>query len=121
MLVSVGMSVSVKADERRRSQRTRVRTCVATVGGKPIAIGHARDISLHGMFVHFQMSDPNREPSIDETLIVRFSLPNFDGTIDAKVVVRRIELRESGDVRGVGLEFLELKEPGLSAVEAFVD
>jgi hypothetical protein len=114
------MSVSVSLD-RRRSNRTRVSTRVGTITGRAIAVGKAHDISLHGMFVQFQMSDPNKALRIGDLLSVRFSLPNFDGPIEAKCVVARIELRPTGEVRGIGLDFIELEEPGLSAVEAYVE
>jgi hypothetical protein len=115
------MSFSMVAAERRRSRRVRVSTVVATMNGQPTAMGKGCDISMHGMFVEFQLSDPSREYRIGDVMLLRFNVFIHGDPIDARVVIRRVQTTPEGNVRGIGFEFVEIEDQGWSMIERYIE
>src|SRR5689334_1627277 len=104
------MSIKLAGEDRRRSPRVHLSARVGLVGGAPVAMGQTRDISEHGVFVEFKLSDPLQAFNRGDLLVLKFGLPDTNILVETKVTVARVEKDAKGAVSGVGFEFTNLKE-----------
>jgi hypothetical protein len=91
-------------DSRRAYARLDHRADVTILAGDRTVLGECRNISQGGMFIE------TAEPlSMDETVRVRFSLPDLKGAeVDTQATVRWVERSPTGR-QGIGIQFSGLR------------
>ena len=108
--------------ERRIRPRVRIDTEIDMTSQSNFFSGFTRDISTGGLFIATFDLQP-----LGTELDLRFTLPN-SGEVRARAVVRWLrgvartndEMKSADDWPGIGVEFVEINEAGMKAIEDFM-